>query len=181
MVVWGRRRRRRGVVALFEVSTALHRGSCVVCGISLCIAAYVRPAREHDSLIFMYFVLFWRVSCFVCVIVCAADMRTREVGGEGGGRRVCLVICDRSVESGEITAWRRGCEGVRREWVLVCVIRHVSLLFPFWRVSCFVCVIACAADVRARNEAARGSCRARSLRVKRRVCRVTSRPWECLS
>ena len=84
-------------MAPFEVPTVLRRGSCVVCGILLCIAAYVRPAREHDSLIFMYFVLFWCVSCFVCVILCTADMRTREVGGAGGVRRVCRVMCDRSV------------------------------------------------------------------------------------
>ena len=45
-VVRGRRRRWRGGVAPFVVSV----------GMLLCIAAYARPAREHDSLIFMYFV-----------------------------------------------------------------------------------------------------------------------------
>ena len=71
VVVRGRRRRRRGVVASFAVSFRLRRGSCVVFGMLLCIAAHVRSAREHDSLVFMYFVPFWRVSCFVCMIVCA--------------------------------------------------------------------------------------------------------------
>ena len=39
---------------------------------------------------------------FCCVIVCAADVRAREVGG-GGVRRVCRMMRDRSVESGEMT------------------------------------------------------------------------------
>ena len=43
------------------------------------------------------------------------------------------------------TAWPRGCEGVYRERVLVCVIRLISKLFvPF-------CVTACAADICARG------------------------------
>ena len=43
------------------------------------------------------------------------------------------------------------------------VIRLVSLFFvPFRRVSCFVCVIACAVDVRAWDEAVLGSCCVRS-------------------
>ena len=112
----------------FVVSVRFHRGSCVAFGMLLCIAAYARPAREHDSLILMYFVPFWRVSCFVCVIVCAADMFAREAGG-GGVRRVCRMMRDRSVESGEIAAWRRGCEGVRHEvcsFVRCCVCIFVS-------------------------------------------------------
>ena len=70
-------------------------------GMLLCIAAYARPAREHDSLIFMYFVPILAVSCFVCAIVRAADVCAREVGG-GGMWRVCRVTRDRSVET-----WKR--------------------------------------------------------------------------
>ena len=66
-----RRRRRHGVVASFAMSFGLRRGSCVVFGVLLCIAVHARLARGHDSLVFMYFVPFWRVSCFVCMIVCA--------------------------------------------------------------------------------------------------------------
>ena len=98
----------------------------------------------------------------------------------GAGRGYATrVSCDgRSFRgSSESTAWRRGREGVRCKCVLVCVARLVSLLFClFWRVACSVCVIACAAGMRARIESARESCRARSFRVKRRARRVTSRP-----
>ena len=69
--VRGRRRRRRGVVTSFAMSFRLRRGSCVVFRVLLCLVAYARPARGHDSPGFMYFVPFWRVSCFVCMIVCA--------------------------------------------------------------------------------------------------------------
>ena len=86
-----------GVGVGLEVWRRLGCLLCCIVGRVLCIAAYVRPAREHDSLVFMYFVLFWCVSCFVCVILCTAGMRTREVRGAGGVRRVCRVMCDRSV------------------------------------------------------------------------------------
>ena len=117
------------------VSVRLRRGSCVAFGMLLCIAAYARPAREHDSLFLcVYFVPFWHVSCFVRVIMCAADMRAREVRGWGGVRRVRRVMRDRSVESGESTAWRRDCEGVRHE---VCLsVRCCVYVF----VSCRLCV-----------------------------------------
>ena len=60
MVVRGRRRRRRGVVAPFVVSTVLHRGSRAVCGMVVwcCRVARTCPACDHDSLISMCFVLF---------------------------------------------------------------------------------------------------------------------------
>ena len=105
MVVLGRRRRWRGVVAPFVVPAVLRRGSCAVCGMIVwcCRVACACPACDHDLLIFMYFVPFWRVSCFVCVIACVADMRAREVGGQWV-RRVCRMMRDRSAESGEMTA-----------------------------------------------------------------------------
>ena len=82
----------------------LRCGSCAVCVMIVwcCRVACACPACDHDLLIFMYFVPFWRVSCFVCVIACVADMRAREVGGEWV-RRVCRMLRDRSVGSSEMT------------------------------------------------------------------------------
>ena len=71
----------------FAMSFRFRRGSCVVFGVLLCIAAHARPARGHDSLVFMYFVLFWRVSCFVCMIVCVCWVVTVS------SRRGLLLRC----------------------------------------------------------------------------------------
>ena len=67
----GRRRRRRGVVPSFAMSFRVRRRPCVVFRVLLCIVAYARPARGHDSQVFMNLVPFCRVLCFVCVIMCA--------------------------------------------------------------------------------------------------------------
>ena len=92
------------------VSTVLRRGSCAVCGMIVwcCRVACACPACDHDSLVFMYFVPLWRVSCFVCVIVCVADMCAREAG-DGGVRHVCRMMRDRSVGSSEMTGDMRRC------------------------------------------------------------------------
>ena len=70
--------------------------------------------------------------------------------------------------NGESIAWRRDCEVFV---VNVCsfawFVSFPCCFVPLWRVSCSVCVIACAAGMRARNKSARESCRARSFRVKR--------------
>ena len=96
--------------------------------ICYCRVACARPAREHDSSIFVYLAPFWRVSCFVCVIAFVVDMRTREVGGGGGGGGGGRAVCDRSVESGVL----HGLVVVRVfivKRVRVCVICLTSLLF----------------------------------------------------
>ena len=91
--------------------------------------------------------------------------------------RVCRVMRDRSLETVRAL---RGVAIVRVFVVSACsfawFVSFPCCFVPFWRVSCSVCVIACAAGMRARNESARESCRARSFRVKRRARRVTSRP-----
>ena len=110
------------------VSTVLHRGSCVVCGMIIwcCRVACARPVREHDSPISMYLAPFRRFSCFVCVIAYVVDMRTRGVRGR-------VLCCVWSFRGKLRMAWLRGCEGVHRERVLVCVIRLISLFFcPFF-------------------------------------------------
>ena len=83
------------------VPTVLHRGSCVMCRMFICYCrvACARPAREHESSIFMYLAPFRRVSCLVC--------------GRGGGH----AVCDRSVESGVL----HGLVVVRVFIVNVCV------------------------------------------------------------
>ena len=120
------------------MSFRFRRGSCVVFGVLLCIAAHVRPARGHDSLVFMYFVLFWRVSCFVCTIVCVCWVVTVS------SRRGLLLRCSLVFACCQSHRQRCAVRARRREraaWRVLVVCRVLSVIRAFYLLYVFhVCL-----------------------------------------
>ena len=133
----GRRRHRCGVVASFAMSFRFRRGSCVVFGVLLCIAAHVRPARGNGSLVFMYFCpvlarFVFRLYDCVCWVVTVSSRR-------GLLLRCSLVFacCQSHRQRCAVRARRRE----RAAWRVLVVCRVLSVIRAFYLLYVFhVCL-----------------------------------------